>query len=116
MRPTITTVSNRDERYLDQNKYVRVLDQYGTADANTAYFNLKVTGYFVPLCWGVGVFLLAAGVFQLVTLNPSAPDADTARSIVILTIAIGALITLLAVFLTVRWAMRRRRARDAAPR
>lgn len=108
-------MSDRDERYVDQNKYVRVLDQYGSVPANSAYFNLKVTSYFVPLCWGVGIFLLAAGVFQLVTLNPSAPDAGVARSILILTIVIGALITLLALALTARWAMRRRRVRNVAP-
>jgi Kef-type K+ transport system membrane component KefB len=102
-------VSNRDERYVDQNKFVRVLDQYGSVDANAAYFNLKVTGYFVPLCWGVGVFLLGAGVIQFVMLGPGAADGNDARSIVILTIVVGALITLLAIILAVRWLRKRRR-------
>lgn len=107
-------MSNRDERYVDQNKFVRVLDQYGSVDANSAYFNLKVTGYFVPLCWGVGVLLLGAGVIQFVTLGPGAADGNDARSIVTLTIVVGALITLLALVLTVRWAMRRSARRSAA--
>lgn len=108
-RRTIRIVSNRDDRYVGQNKYVRVLDQYGSVEANSAYFNLKVTGYFVPLCWFVGILLLGAGVTQLVTLDGSTPGASDAKQIYVLTIVVGALITLLAITLTVRWLLRRRR-------
>lgn len=66
---------------------------------------------FIPMCWVIGIGFIALGWVTLASLDDEASGSSQTRELAGVALGGGALITLLAIILTVRWLRRRRRNR-----